>query len=128
MDNDYYSRVEKAADAVRAALTAAESVLCSDRLGGLADALQDPVSMPYESLPCWPLSRVVGHEGRLVVGTLLGRSVAALSGRCHVYEGHTLQSVTFAVRVMGLLGVRARPDQRGGRDQHGVHSRHVHGD
>ena len=51
------------------------------------------------------VSRTVGHEGRLVVGTLRGRTVAALSGRCHAYEGHSLQTVTFAVRVMGLLGV-----------------------
>jgi purine-nucleoside phosphorylase len=49
---------------------------------------------------------VVGHEGRLVVGALKGRSVAALAGRCHGYEGHDAATVTFAVRVMGLLGVK----------------------
>jgi len=107
MDDDYYSQVRLAADVVRGRVNGAPAVgvVLGSGLGGFADALQDPVSMPYESLPYWPLSRVVGHEGRLVVGTLLGRSVAALSGRCHAYEGHTLQSVTFAVRVMGLLGV-----------------------
>jgi purine-nucleoside phosphorylase len=107
MDNDYYSQVRQAADVVRGRVRDIPSVaiVLGSGLGGLADELQDPVSMPYESLPCWPVSRIVGHEGRLVVGTWRGRSVAALSGRCHAYEGHTLQTVTFAVRVMGLLGV-----------------------
>jgi purine-nucleoside phosphorylase len=107
MDDDYYSRVEKAADAVRGRVgeTPAIGVVLGSGLGGFADSLQDSVSVPYESLPHWPVSHTVGHEGRLVVGTLLGRRVAALSGRCHAYEGHTLQTVTFAVRVMGLLGV-----------------------
>jgi purine-nucleoside phosphorylase len=49
---------------------------------------------------------VIGHEGRLVVGTVKGRTIVALSGRCHVYEGHDLQTVTFAVRAIGLLGVK----------------------
>ena len=107
MNDDYYSQIKEAADVVRSRVRESPTIaiVLGSGLGGLANALQDPVSMPYESLPYWPLSRVVGHEGRLVVGTLLGRSVAALSGRCHAYEGHTLQSVTFAVRVMGLLGV-----------------------
>jgi purine-nucleoside phosphorylase len=107
MNDDYYSQVKEAADVVRSGVRESPTIaiVLGSGLGGLADALEDPVSMPYESLPYWPLSRVVGHEGRLVVGTLLGRSVAALSGRCHMYEGYTLQTVTFAVRVMGLLGV-----------------------
>jgi purine-nucleoside phosphorylase len=107
MDDDYYSQVRLAADVVRGRVNGAPEVgvVLGSGLGGLADALQDPVSLPYEQLPHWPASTVAGHEGRLVVGTLLGRSVAALSGRCHAYEGHTLQTVTFAVRVMGLLGV-----------------------
>jgi purine-nucleoside phosphorylase len=104
---DYYEQVEHAAAAVRGRVRDVPSVaiVLGSGLGGLVDALQDPVSMRYESLPYWPVSRTVGHEGRLVVGTLRGRTVAALSGRCHAYEGHSLQTVTFAVRVMGLLEV-----------------------
>jgi purine-nucleoside phosphorylase len=62
--------------------------------------------MPYGKLPHWPVSNVVGHEGKLVVGTAGGRSIAALSGRCHAYEGHDLKTVTFAVRTLGVLGVK----------------------
>jgi purine-nucleoside phosphorylase len=49
---------------------------------------------------------VVGHEGRLVIGAAGGRRVAALAGRAHFCEGYALATVTFAVRVLGLLGVK----------------------
>jgi purine-nucleoside phosphorylase len=76
-------------------------------LGDFAGQLQDAVSMPYGDLPHWPASKVIGHEGRLVIGTLAGKRVAALSGRAHFYEGHDLRTVTFATRVIGRLGVKA---------------------
>ena len=62
--------------------------------------------MPYGDLPHWPVSNVAGHEGRLVVGTSRGIRIAALAGRSHLYEGHDSQTVTFAVRALGLLGVK----------------------
>ena len=61
---------------------------------------KDAVSIPYGDLPHWPASKVIGHEGRLVIGTLAGKRVAALAGRAHFYEGHDLRTVTFATRVM----------------------------
>jgi purine-nucleoside phosphorylase len=82
------------------------AVVLGSGLGGLAGALRDPVVVPYDELPHWPLPDVVGHAGRLVVGTVAGRRVAALSGRVHVYEGHAPSRVAFGVRVMGRLGVR----------------------
>ena len=62
--------------------------------------------MPCGDLPHWPASRVVGHAGRVVVGRVAGRPIAALAGRVHFYEGHDLAAVVFATRVMGRLGVR----------------------
>jgi purine-nucleoside phosphorylase len=62
--------------------------------------------MGYEALPHWPASRVIGHEGRLVVGTVKNHTVAVLAGRVHAYEGHDMRTVTFAVRVLGVLGVK----------------------
>jgi len=104
----YYDQVQEAAAAVRARLGAAPdvAVVLGSGLGDFANALVDSVSVPYERLPHWPASKVAGHEGRLVAGTVRGRSVAALAGRCHAYEGHDLRAVTFAVRVLGLLGVK----------------------
>ncbi|MFK9251250.1 purine-nucleoside phosphorylase, partial [Escherichia coli] len=53
-----------------------------------------------------PAAKVIGHAGRLVVGTVAGKRIAALAGRVHLYEGHALDTVAFATRVMGRLGVR----------------------
>jgi purine-nucleoside phosphorylase len=75
-------------------------------LGPLADTLEDPVVIPYEEIPGWPLSTVVGHSGKLVIGTLAGKRVVAQQGRAHFYEGYTMQQVTFPIRVMHLLGVK----------------------
>lgn len=105
----YYEQVEAAAAAVRRAVPQAPdvAVVLGSGLGGFAARLADPVILPYETLPHWPPARVVGHEGRLVAGTLAGRRVVALAGRAHFYEGHDLRTVTLPVRVMGLLGARA---------------------
>jgi purine-nucleoside phosphorylase len=105
---DYYDRVQEAANAVRGriAQVPGAAIVLGSGLGDFAGSLQDAVSMPYQELPHWPVSRVVGHEGRLVVGrSRNGTLVAGLAGRCHAYEGHDQGTVTFAVRVMGRLGV-----------------------
>ena len=75
-------------------------------LGSLADQIQNPVFLPYENIPNFPVSTVEGHAGRLVVGTLEGKNVIAMQGRFHFYEGYPIQDVTFPVRVMKLLGVQ----------------------
>jgi purine-nucleoside phosphorylase len=75
-------------------------------LGDFANSLTDAVHMPYDQLPHWPASKVIGHEGKLVVGTVKGRLIAALAGRSHLYEGHDIGTVSFAVRVLGVLGIK----------------------
>jgi len=82
------------------------AIVLGSGLGEFAGRLTGSVSITYARIPHWPASTVVGHEGRLVIGAVGGRTVAALSGRAHYYEGHDLQTVTFATRVMGLLGVK----------------------
>jgi purine-nucleoside phosphorylase len=104
---EYYDRVEEAVTAIHARAGQPDvAVVLGSGLGEFAGRLQDAVAMPYADLPHWPASKVVGHEGRLVVGRLAGKRVAALSGRVHFYEGHDLRTVTFATRVMARLGVR----------------------
>jgi purine-nucleoside phosphorylase len=104
----YYDQVKEAADAIRSRVPELPriGIVLGSGLGDFASSLGGAVSMPYGELPHWPASRVIGHEGRLVVGTVRGRVVAALAGRCHVYEGHDLRTVTFAVRALGLLGIK----------------------
>ena len=103
----YYDQVKEAAEAIRVKVRQIPemAIVLGSGLGDFAGTLGDAVSVPYGDLPHWPASNVIGHEGRLVVGTVRGRTVAALSGRCHVYEGHDLGTVTFGVRALGLLGV-----------------------
>jgi purine-nucleoside phosphorylase len=103
-----FERVEAAAEVIRrrcGALPQAALILGSG-LGDFADTLDGAVTMPYGELPNWPASTVVGHPGRLVIGTVVGKRVAALAGRVHAYEGHPLGAVVFATRVMGRLGVK----------------------
>jgi purine-nucleoside phosphorylase len=105
---DYYDKVTQARDEVVVHLKELPSVaiVLGSGLGDFANSLADRVVMPYETLPYWPASRVIGHEGKLVVGRVGDRTIAALSGRCHLYEGFDGLAVTFAVRTLGLLGVR----------------------
>ncbi|WCN36856.1 purine-nucleoside phosphorylase [Aneurinibacillus uraniidurans] len=74
-------------------------------LGVLADEITDAVRIPYGDIPHFPVSTVEGHKGELVVGTLEGRTVAAMQGRFHYYEGYTMQQVTLPVYVMRQLGI-----------------------
>lgn len=74
-------------------------------LGVLADEVENAVSIPYETIPHFPVSTVEGHAGELVIGTLSGKTVAAMKGRFHYYEGYSFQEVTFPVRVMKELGI-----------------------
>ncbi len=74
-------------------------------LGPLAEEIRDPVRIPYQAIPHFPVSTVEGHAGQLVVGSLAGTPVCAMQGRFHFYEGYTTQQITFPVRVMRRLGV-----------------------
>jgi purine-nucleoside phosphorylase len=105
---DYYDKVKEAADAVRSRVQNLPqiAVVLGSGLGDFANSLTGAVPMPYDQLPHWPASKVIGHEGKLVVGTVKGRPVAALAGRSHLYEGHDIGTVTFATRVLGVLGIK----------------------
>jgi purine-nucleoside phosphorylase len=106
----YLEMVDEAAAAITSRMTDGVpdvAIVLGSGLGDFASRLADPISIDYADLPNWPASNVIGHEGRLVLGTLAGKRVAALSGRAHYYEGHDLRTVTFAARVVGRVGVKA---------------------
>ncbi len=81
------------------------AVVLGSGLGDFAEHLADGQVIPYSDIPHWPASRVIGHAGKLVSGTAAGKKVLALAGRVHVYEGHDMGTVTFAMRTLGRLGV-----------------------
>jgi purine-nucleoside phosphorylase len=103
-----YEAVAEAAQVVQARIGAIPDVaiVLGSGLGSFAHALADAVVVPYTTIPHWPASKIVGHAGELVAGTVAGRRILALSGRAHVYEGHEMAVATFAARVLGLLGVK----------------------
>ena len=100
--------VEEAAAAVRERCGEVPqvAVVLGSGLGDFADAPTDAVVVPYGDLPHWPTSSVPGHAGKLVIGQVAGKRVAVLAGRVHFYEGHSLDTVVFAARVMARIGVR----------------------
>lgn len=61
--------------------------------------------IPYETIPHFPVSTVKGHTGKLIIGTIAGKPIIALSGRFHYYEGYSSEEVVFPIRVMKLLGI-----------------------
>lgn len=99
-------RIEACAQAIRARFSQPvdAAVILGTGLGALADEIDVVESIDYKDLPNFPLSTVESHSGRLLCGTLAGKSVIAMQGRFHRYEGYTLQQVTFPVRVLRALG------------------------
>ena len=73
-------------------------------LGYLGDVVEGAVAIPYGEIPHFKASTAPGHKGRLVFGTLAGQKVAVMQGRMHHYEGYSYQDVSYAVRVLRLLG------------------------
>lgn len=100
------ARLREAAAAVRAAgrTRPRVGIVLGTGLGGLAEAIDAEVSIPYADLPHFPVSTVESHRGRLILGALEGVPVVGMQGRFHRYEGYTLRQTAFPVRVMRLLG------------------------
>jgi len=102
-----YDVMAAAAEALRAKISKAPEVglILGSGLGGLADEISNPVYVPYDTLEGFPVSTVEGHAGRFVIGEFEGRSVIAMQGRFHYYEGYDIGAVAMPVYVMKLLGV-----------------------
>jgi purine-nucleoside phosphorylase len=106
----YYEQVAEAAAFLRARpgfLTPKVGIVLGSGLGAAADVVADPVIVPYHQIPHFPQSTVEGHSGRIVAGSLGGSQVMIMQGRVHYYEGYTPLQVTFPMRVLCTLGVRA---------------------
>ena len=82
------------------------AVVLGSGLGKLADRIENPLVIPYGNIPHFPKSTAIGHKGNLIVGTLGGRTVLAMQGRFHYYEGYTMEQVTLPERVFALLGIK----------------------
>ena len=101
-------RVEEAAAAVRESFDRQPDVaiILGTGLGRLGAEVKKSAAIDYADIPYFPLSTVESHTGRLLCGSLAGKTVVAMQGRFHRYEGYSLQQVTFPVRVLRALGAR----------------------
>ena len=107
--NQIIERIHKAADYVSAKIGDMKPVVgivLGSGLGKLADKIEDPVVIPYKEIPGFPVPTAVGHKGNLIIGTLGGKTVIAMQGRFHYYEGNTMDVVTLPIRVMKVLGIK----------------------
>jgi purine-nucleoside phosphorylase len=105
---DQRARLADLETAIRARTTLSPrvGVVLGSGLGDFADEIRDPVSIPFEDLPGWPLATAPGHVGRLILGTIEGVPVVALQGRFHLYEGNAPGLVVQPVLLFKRLGAR----------------------
>ena len=102
-----YDRIEETASYIKAKTDIKPTIglILGSGLGVLADEIENPVKISYNVIPNFPVSTVEGHAGQLVIGNLQGKTVVAMQGRFHYYEGYSMEAITFPVRVMKALGV-----------------------
>jgi purine-nucleoside phosphorylase len=81
-------------------------IVLGSGLGLLADQIEDPLVIPYNELPGFPVSTAIGHKGNFIVGTLGGKCVIAMQGRIHYYEGYPMNLVVLPIRVMIRIGIQ----------------------
>lgn len=110
MSKEFFTlpEIDQVAEVIRSRITQKPTValILGSGLGDLADMVEKPEYIPYTDLPYWPVSTVIGHKGRLVIGKLKGQVVMVLQGRSHYYEGYSMAEVTLPVRVMQRLNIR----------------------
>jgi purine-nucleoside phosphorylase len=107
----YHSKVFSAIDHLLASLNCNGqqprlALILGSGFGAFAESLSSPVRVPYSTIPHFPKSSVAGHSGNVVFGKLGKTPILCLQGRIHYYEGHDMTTVTFPVRVLGLMGIR----------------------
>ncbi|MFO7790668.1 MAG: purine-nucleoside phosphorylase [Bacteroidales bacterium] len=101
-------QIEGTANFIRDRITLSPEVgiILGTGLGGLVDEIEINETLPYDSIPDFPVSTVEGHHGRLIFGSLNGKPIVAMQGRFHYYEGYSAEKITFPVRVMKKLGIK----------------------
>ena len=80
-------------------------IILGTGLGNLVEKIDTKIAIPYEEIPNFPVSTVEGQSGELIYGELGGKTVVAMRGRFHYYEGWTMEQTVFPVRVMKYIGV-----------------------
>ncbi len=106
---DYLKKIDEAAQYITDKLSGDNlfaGIILGSGLGGLADKIENKITIPYSQIPAFPVSTAVGHKGNLIAGVLGGKYVLGMQGRFHYYEGWTMEQVTMPVRIMKRLGIK----------------------
>jgi len=107
---DYKKQVEIATESILKRLNNVCKIdialILGSGLGSLADEIENPIIIPYNEVPHLPTSTVQGHKGQFVIGKLQNKTVIAMQGRFHSYEGYSQKKVTFPVRIFKELGIK----------------------
>ena len=103
-----FDQIKEAADFIKSAITSKPSIgiILGTGLNNLATEVEDSISINYKQIPWFNKSTVESHKGEMVFGKISDKPVVILAGRFHYYEGYSMQSVTFPVRVLKELGVK----------------------
>ncbi|HOJ08978.1 MAG TPA: purine-nucleoside phosphorylase [Clostridiales bacterium] len=80
-------------------------IILGSGLGLLAEDIENQTTIPYKSIPHFPVSTVEGHKGQLILGALSGKHVVCMQGRFHFYEGYSIHEVVYPIRVLQKLGI-----------------------
>jgi len=81
-------------------------IILGSGLGNFTTEIRSTIEIPYADIPHFPVSTVIGHSGKLIIGDVEGRLVVAMAGRFHYYEGYSVEQVVFPIRVLKFLGIR----------------------
>lgn len=105
--NSTNSKITEAADFLRERIKKEPLIgmITGTGLGSLTEKMDVDLRLPYKEIPNFPISTIEGHKGTLVSGTLANKSVIAMEGRFHIYEGYSPKDITFPIRVMSKIGI-----------------------
>lgn len=105
---EYLKQIEEAAAYIQAQDPRRPeiAIILGSGLGKLADKIENKTVLPYSTIPGFPVSTAVGHAGNLIIGELGGKTVLAMQGRFHYYEGYPMWTVTLPERVMKVIGIK----------------------
>ena len=107
--NEFYplEQIDRIANVIRSKSSYHPKVgiILGSGLGALAKSIEFSTNIPYNEIPEWPVSTVIGHQGQLVIGKLEDKEVIVMQGRVHYYEGYSIAQVALPVRVLQRLGI-----------------------
>ena len=107
--DNFGQSLQEATDYIKSKISSVPEIgiILGTGLGSLVDGIENKTTVEYEDIPNFPLSTVESHHGRLLLGTLSGKSVVCMQGRFHYYEGYSFKQIVFPVRVMKQLGIKS---------------------